>query len=100
MSTRPFPQHDEVISFIRHFAGAEKVFLEGCCYWFAYILCSRFGGSEIWYDCVDNHFVARIDDRYYDVTGEVHGQFVSWSEYAASDPVHANRIIQACVLKK
>ena len=35
------------------------------------------------YDAVNNHFVVEIENRLYDITGEVTGQYdvVRWSKY-------------------
>lgn len=65
----------DVIDFIAHFKGAEDVFLNGCCYWFAFILQERFHGHgylvDIFYEPVEGHYVSRfIYDRYSDPSKE------------------------------
>ena len=54
----------EVLDFINHFKGASGTFLNGCCYWFAWILQERFHEREwlvdIFHDPVEGHFVARF----------------------------------------
>lgn len=79
---------NDVSKFISHFKGAEGVFLNGCCYWFAYILKKRFSGSDymvdIFHDPVEGHFVARFvydtypdkinpdaEVRFFDIRGDV-----------------------------
>jgi len=79
----------EVLDFIKHFNGAEDVFLHGCCYWFAYILRERFHGHgyivDIYHDPIEGHFVARfienpnpyepitpdVEVRFFDIRGDV-----------------------------
>lgn len=64
-----------ITRFIRNFAGSEKTFTSGCCYWFAYILNQEFG-LEIVYEPIEGHFLARdsSNKKYvslYDVRGDV-----------------------------
>ncbi len=95
----------DVLRFISMFAGCEKTFMEGMCYWFAFILTSRFDG-EILYDPIMGHFLARIDGALYDVRGDVTSEYQNWThtlsrwdEYAKNDPKHRERIVQDCILK-
>lgn len=65
---------DAILRFIARFKGSEDVFLNGCCFWFAHILEARFMAScmtTIMYEPVEGHFMARIDNRYYDIRGDV-----------------------------
>ena len=48
---------ERICKFIANFSGAENTFLNGCCYWFAYILHTMFD-LDIGYEPVDGHFVA------------------------------------------
>lgn len=66
--------YERVCHFIEHFHGSEDVFLHGCCYWFAFILRERFGGS-IMYDPVAGHFMIMIGTRLFDVRGDVTDQY-------------------------
>lgn len=92
-----------VLDFINHFHKSSptdeitKIFTEGCCYWFAHILHSRFPNSVIMYDPVINHFVTKIDERLYDITGDVTEQYnvISWDGY--NDSIHKQRLIECCV---
>ena len=67
-------RHNEILSFISHFAGSEDTFLYGCCYWFAFILRSRFG-LDIVYEPVEGHFLARAF-----LPSEIRDGVVSYSE--------------------
>lgn len=63
-----------ILDFIARFHGSEDVFLHGCCYWFAQILYSRFEveyGVDIFYEPVEGHFIAKIQQHFYDVRGDV-----------------------------
>lgn len=67
----------EVLRFIAKFHGSENVFLNGCCYWFARILCERFGnyGASIAYEPREGHFITIINGRPYDIRGGVASLF-------------------------
>jgi len=93
-----------ITEFIQQFRGCEEVFLFGMCYWFAHILTSRFGG-EILYHAVDNHFIARINERLWDARGDVTSIYsredlVLWDEYEKTDKAHYERIVKYCIQKE
>lgn len=75
-------------------------FLNGCCYWFAFILKTRFAeyDPEIMVDLVACHFACRIDGRVYDITGDVTDDYdwQSWDEY--DDEPHKKRISEYCIM--
>lgn len=93
----------EITSFLRRFhlgdQRVDTVFTCGCCYWFADILCRRFpNNSRLMYDQVINHFVAEIDGRLYDITGDVTDKYnvEPWDEM--EDELHKSRIIRDCIM--
>lgn len=75
----------------------DDIFTGGCCYWFAEILHQRFPGSRIMYDVVENHFATEIEDRLYDITGDITGQYnvIPWD--SCRNTGHGIKIIQDCV---
>lgn len=103
-----------VVDFIKHFAGAEKTFLRGCCYWFAWILQCRFGSihddgcfSEIFYEPVEGHFIFGIHEdsgwHYFDVRGDVTSLYNkdgvtlrSISDIIFNDPKWYERLMRDC----
>ena len=92
-----------VLDFIRNFKGSEDTFLNGCCYWFAHILKSRFRGLT-YYDQIGGHFIHKIGSNYYDIRGDVTEEYqdkvlVCWDTYPKEDPTHYKRIVRDCVLK-
>lgn len=94
---------DKIEYFILHFLRAsptqniKETFTNGCCYWFAYILCSRFSQSKLMYDVTENHFVAQIGDRLFDITGDVTDRYnvIEWEKY--DDKLHKERLIRDCI---
>ena len=92
-----------ILDFISHYRDCSKTFIYGQCYWFAVILTMRFhmfAPCELLYDPIANHFATEIDGKVYDATGEtVRFGFLRWSDYAASDPLAANRIYRDCILQ-
>jgi hypothetical protein len=90
----------EVLEFIKQFSPAKGLFLNGMCYWFAFILRNRFPDSEIWYEPIMNHFVCRIGGVFYDAAGGVAGEnFQKWDDFKEADALHAERIIRYCIDK-
>ena len=85
-----------------HYYGnnINDVFTLGCCYWFALILLLRFAkeDAEIMYDQVMCHFGTKINDRVYDITGDVTDryQWIPWSE--VDDELLRKRIIRDCIM--
>ena len=95
---------EKVLAFISQFDGAQDVFLNGCCYWFAHILQTRFSG-EILYEPSDGHFVTRIDGELYDISGKVTNEYgrqqlIDWTNYAEVDSLHYKRLVRDCVMKE
>lgn len=95
-------RHDIVMQFIAHFQneGTVERFTNGCCYWFAQILCGRFKRGRMYYNPVDGHFATKIDGRIYDITGEIppSKDWLDWLCYMVNEPVEAGRVIRACKL--
>lgn len=96
MSVRKIKRKKEVEKFIGHFAGAEDVFLNGCCYWFAYVLLTRFNGTMM-YDQKENHFGSYIGGYVYDITGDVTSKYdwMTWNSF--SDDSERKRIVRDCI---
>lgn len=95
---------EKILLFIKGFEPCRDFFLNGYCYWFANILVQRFHGTLV-YDGVENHFMAKIGDDYYDASGNVTNlyrfHFVEpWEKYSKRDPEHTDRIIRDCILKE
>ena len=67
---------NEILKFITDFRRFDKdntiikTFTEGYCYYFAIILQERFGG-QILYDPIAGHFITFINNKYYDITGDI-----------------------------
>ena len=99
--------HDQVIFFINKFKAMypkeiQDAFLYGNCFWFAQILKQRFDGS-VYYLQINNHFITKIDTRYYDISGEVVNcaekqDLISWQEYCLTEPRCASRVYRNCVM--
>ncbi len=77
-----------------------KLFTTGLCYQFTMVLIGIYPGGEIYYDSINNHFVYFYDNKFYDIRGEVNGNYVSWLEYKNGDPAHSARIERDCIYKE
>lgn len=97
--------HNEVLRFISRFTDNGKrtevitTFTQGCCYWFAHILYTRFPISWIMYDPTIGHFGCRICDRVYDITGDVTDRYKwqTWVSLQAMEPKVAEGIRANCI---
>jgi hypothetical protein len=98
-------KHELILDFCKQFRslGAENCFSNGMCYWFAHILKERFihESTEIMYAEIPNHFACRINDRIYDITGDITDKYnwESWERFSFKDFALTERIIRDCVDK-
>lgn len=98
---------DIVLDFIKNFQneGTIKTFTEGCCYWFAIILCERFemSGSmtSIAFNQITGHFAAIIDGNMYDINGEIpqSDEWTQWDKWLKDEPVYGEIVIRDCIYK-
>ena len=97
-----------ILNYIKQFRdfGPEVVnlFSNGMCWQFSIILRDRFGYyNPIAYDPIANHFALWIDDRIYDITGDITDdpqyKFVFWDTYKFQDTKEMQRIYRDCILK-
>lgn len=97
-------QHELILNYIKQFRvlGAEKCFSNGMCYHFTTLLRARFGDDcRVMYDPIINHFATEINDRIYDITGDITDnskyKFVYWDSYKYNDLKEAQRIYRDCI---
>lgn len=97
----------KVLAFIQGFKRFDtgevtRTFTNGYCYWFASILNTRFPDSEIVYYAVGKHFACKIEDRIFDITGDITDKnlfFESWSSYKKEHPFEVKEILLSCIYK-
>lgn len=91
----------KILNFIKLF-GEDDRFINGLCYWFAYILKGRFPEGEIWCDPIMNHFYFVYDDCAYDVNGVecLPASAIKWSDYEDYDKLDYQRVVKYCILKE
>ena len=90
---------NEVIEFINRRFPNDCNWVSGNCFYFACILYTRFPNSEIWYDEINNHFVCKIDNIFYDWNGIYNSEheLIKWDDYKDIDALHFNRIVRDCI---
>ena len=91
---------DEFIKRFHEHQTTDETFLNGCCYWFAFILYRRFirAGSRIMYDQIENHFGTQIQGRVYDITGDV-TKLYQWEPWdKLDDDLLKSRITRDCIM--
>ena len=102
-----------VMKFIASFTNNGKrqevihMFSCGCCYWFAEILWNRFAlevvntNCDIVYDPIINHWGCRIDDRIYDITGDITDNkeycWENWNKFMFQDISLTKRLLRDCI---
>ena len=95
---------ETVLDFISNFRDTQETFLNGCCFWFAFILQERFGGTMM-YLPVENHFVQAIGKRLYDVSGDVTpkylcSQIIPWETIEQYDSSLYRKLVRDCIKKE
>ena len=107
MAIKVVKNYAGVLRFIEDFKRFDtgqvtRTFTNGYCYWFAFILHTRFPDSEIVYYSAGNHFACKIRNRIFDITGDITNKnlfFESWEEFKKSEPLEAIRIDRYCITK-
>ena len=107
MKVKQLPTYAGVERFIRDFkcfdsGEVTRTFTNGYCYWFAFILHTRFPNSEIVYYSAGNHFACKIGNHVFDITGDITHQnhfFESWEEFKKIEPLESARITKYCIDK-
>ena len=90
---------DEVLEFItRRWECCDANWMNGNCYWFAFILCERFKYLKLYYEYVIGHFLAGANGCYYDWNGKYVeiDHIIPFDELKEKDPIWANRILKNC----
>lgn len=100
-----------VLKFIAKFTNNGKrqevidTFSCGCCYWFADILWDRFmfeaKKCRIVYDPIINHWACKINDRIYDITGDITNDtqynWEDWIDFEYKDRMLTKRLYRDCI---
>ena len=92
---------EEVLDFVRRRFSENCHWLDGNCYFFAVILCSRFPFLDIYYAPIEGHFVAGYNGRFYDWRGEYvseHKTPVLLSDIEKKDPAWYRIIVRDCIM--
>lgn len=93
---------EQILAFINQFKGAESVFMNGMCFWFAHILQVRFDWcGAIIYDPCGGHFYWRYDFSAYDIEGEHEIPKHNWplDVIEDKDPAWYARLLRDSILK-
>ena len=90
---------EEIKDFIQRRFNTDSNWLNGNCYYFALILKDRFNG-EIFYDVIYGHFLTKINDNFYDYSGEAdlrNRVLIKWDDFEDYDKLQKLRIIKDCI---
>lgn len=90
----------EISRFLKRFHDydtVDEIFTNGCCFWFAVTMVLRFQG-KLMYDPIYGHFVTKIDDHLYDITGDVTEKYnpIPWEDI--HDETYKQRIVRDCIM--
>lgn len=107
---------NKVLDFIKDFKkgamGITNKFLNGYCFWFAYILDSWCDMNEIksqhriMYNQVLGHFACEINGELYDITGkldrksEYFSKWMPWADWYIQEPEYRKIVVRDCILKE
>lgn len=91
---------NEILEFIHRRFPADCNWLSGNCYYFSYILSSRFPDGKIYYDVINGHFVFYHSGIFYDWTGivKLKDNFIEWDKFDEYDSLQKQRIIRDCIM--
>lgn len=99
---------EEFIKDFKSFGTSKEIidcFTKGYCYWFAYILKTRFPKGDIYYNMID-HFVFKYNDKLYDITGDCtilwnNEYLIAWNELLEKEKgsSYLNSLFQNTILK-
>lgn len=89
----------EILEFIKRRFPQDANWLNGNCYWFAHILCTRFPFLKIYYEPIEGHFYAGTPSHYFDWTGlrTPYSKPILFEEIKETDKLWYDRIIRDCV---
>lgn len=102
---------DIILNFIKNFQneGTIKTFSKGCCFWFAFILETRFKNFDqenkfscrIMYNQVIGHFACEIGGDLYDITGKIEytNDWIPWVDWFLTEPSYREIVVRDCILK-
>ena len=95
---------NNILDFIKRRFPTDCNWTSGNCYYFANILKLRFTEGEIWYDLIEDHFVFKYENEFYDWTGILsnykfrNSSLIKWNYYNETDPLHYARIVRDDIL--
>lgn len=109
-------KNNKIEKFIKDFKAIspeyiEYTFYRGYCYWFAFILVERFKG-EVWFNPDIVHFAAYINNKLYDIYGEIipgknsvtgedeSDNWMSWEEFQYKNHEAVETIVNSCIKKE
>lgn len=59
----------------------EKIYMEGSCFKIYVILKTLFKDAEPYYSQLDGHWVTKIEDKFYDINGEISKDYIEFKNY-------------------
>lgn len=91
---------NEILDFIKRRFSTDCNWLDGNCFYFSKLLLLRFPEGSVFYDVIQGHFLFKLDNKYYDWTGEVlpKGYLVEWDKFDEYDELQKQVIIRDCVM--
>ena len=90
----------EILDFIHRRFDKDANWLNGNCYWFAYILSTRFPFLKIYYLPIAGHFVCGDSVNFFDWTGLVSLEEIPFllSDIEKQDSLWYDRIVRDCIM--
>lgn len=89
---------EDVLNFVKRRFHEDNHWVDGNCYWAAWILCERFPWLSMYYCPIIGHFVAGDGERFFDGHGlyECTGDPILLKDIELKDPLWFGRLIRDC----
>lgn len=86
-------KHEKILSLIKEISNSnpvmQDIFLRGSCLNFHFILKEVFADAKAYFNI--DHVISKIDERYYDITGEISAKEVAKQRYSPIEDIYATK---------
>ena len=96
---------NDVSAFIEQFKSRDDgsvtaTFMDGQCYWFAFVLGGRFTDMDLVYEPIEGHWLATVAGQYFDIRGDVTHLYAAGHELYSEDyALEIRSIVEGTILK-
>lgn len=90
---------DKVIEFTKRRFPTDCHWLDGNCFFYAQACKFAFDEGEVLYNVIEGHFIFKLQDKYYDWSGQIEpkGVLVPWDKFEEYDAAQYKVIVRDCI---